>query len=156
VKTKPSFLSLITAIVLATCPQAVNANPLTATVAEVTDGDTVILNQGGRSITTQLACIDSPDWVNGQAQTNAENSRNRLTQLISVGSSVQYYDLGTINSGRVLAVIFSGDRNVNLQMVAEGQAQLHGSFRQTCPNSADALAEAESNARSQQLGIWNY
>lgn len=155
-KTKPSFLGFITAIVLATCPQAANANPLTATVSEVTDGDTVVLNQGGRSITTQLACIDSPDWVNGQPQTNADNSRNRLTQLISVGSSVQYYDLGTINSGRVLAVIFSGDRNVNLEMVAEGQAQLHGSFRQTCPNSADALAEAESNARNQQLGIWNY
>lgn len=155
-KTKPSLLSFITAIIFAICPQTVNANPLTATVEEITDGDTVVLNQGGRSITTQLACIDSPDWVNGQAQTNAENSKNRLTQLISVGSSVQYYDLGTINSGRVLAVIFNGGSNINLQMVSEGQAQLHSSFRQTCPTSADALAEAETNAKNQRLGMWNY
>jgi len=154
-KTKTSLLGSITGIILAICPQTVNANPLTATVEEITDGDTVVLNQSGRSITTQLACIDSPDWVNGQAQANAENSKNRLTQLIPVGSSVQYYDLGTINSGRVLVVIFSGDSNINLQMVAEGQAQLHGSFRQTCRTSADALAEAESSAKNQRLGIWN-
>lgn len=155
-KNKTSFLGLITGIILAVYPQTVNANPLTATVEKITDGDTVVLNQGGRSITTQLACIDSPDWVNGQAQPNAENSKNRLTQLIPVGSSVQYYDLGTINSGRVLAVIFSGNRNINLLMVAEGQAQLHNSFRQTCRTSADALADAESNARNQRLGMWNY
>lgn len=155
-KTKTSFLGVITGIILAVCPQTVNANPLTATVEKITDGDTVVLNQGGRSINTQLACIDSPDWVNGQAQPNAENSKNRLTQLLPVGSSVQYYDLGTINSGRVLAVIFSGNRNINLTMVAEGQAQLHNSFRQTCRTSADALADAETNAKNQRLGMWNY
>jgi len=154
-KTKTSFLGVITGILLA-IPQTVNANPLTATVEKITDGDTVVLNQGGTSITTQLACIDSPDWVNGEPEANAENSKNRLTQLIPIGSSVQYYNLGTINSGRVLAVIFSGNRNINLTMVAEGQAQLHNSFRQTCRTSANALADAESNAKNQRLGMWNY
>lgn len=155
-KTKISWFGLLTGLILTVYPQTINANPLTATVEKIIDGDTVVLNQGGRSITTQLACIDAPDWVNGQAQPNAENSKNRLTQLLPVGSSVQYYDLGTINSGRVLAVIFSGNRNINLLMVAEGQAQLHNSFRQTCRTSANALAEAESNAKSQRLGMWNY
>jgi micrococcal nuclease len=154
-KTKTSLFGLITGILLA-IPQTVNANPLTATVEKITDGDTVVLNQGGRSITTQLACIDSPDWVNGEPEANAENSKSRLTQLLPVGSSVQYYNLGTINSGRVLAVIFSGNRNINLTMVAEGQAQLHNSFRQTCRTSANALADAESNAKNQRLGVWNY
>ncbi|KOR35789.1 hypothetical protein AM228_16430 [Planktothricoides sp. SR001] len=64
-KTKTSLFGLITGIILAVFPQTVNANHLTATVEKITDGDTVVLNQGGRSITTQLACIDSPDWVNG-------------------------------------------------------------------------------------------
>jgi len=155
-KSKTLIVGLMTGIMLAISPQTVKANPLTAVVEKITDGDTVILNQGGRTITTQLACIDSPDWINGEPQPNAENSYNRLTQLIPVGSSIQYYDLGTINSGRVLAVIFNGNMNINLQMVAEGKARLHNSFRRTCRTSADALADAESNARSSRLGIWNY
>lgn len=141
---------------MAIYPQTVKANPLNAVVEKITDGDTVILNQAGRTITTQLACIDSPDWVNGKPEAYAENSLNRLSQLIPVGSSIQYYDLGTINSGRVLAVIFNGNMNINLQMVAEGQARLHNRFRGTCRTSADDLADAENNARSSRLGIWNY
>jgi len=135
-------------------PRLVWANPRSAIVEKIVDGDTVVLNEGGTSRTAQLACIDAPDWVNGSPEPHAQTSKNRLNSLITAGSSVQYYDLGSIGGGRVLAVIFKNNQNINLQMVAEGQARLHRSYRQTCSTSADALSQAEDAAQSRGLGIW--
>ncbi|MGC9527771.1 MAG: thermonuclease family protein [Limnospira sp.] len=148
------IFSSIASITLAIYPQIVRANPRSAVVEKIMDGDTVVLNDGGTSRTAQLACIDAPDWVNGAPEPHAETSRNRLNSLIPAGSSVQYYDLGTIGGGRVLAVIFNNNQNINLQMIAEGQARLHRSYRQTCSTSANALSQAESAAQSRRLGVW--
>lgn len=132
-------------------PPASHANPISAVVTKVVDGDTVMLNQGGMA---QLACIDTPDWVNGKPQPHAQNSKNRLAQLLPVGSSVQYYAVGNAGKGRNLVVIFSQSRNINLQMVAEGQAKLHPSYRRTCASSMNDLANAERTAKTQGLGVW--
>ncbi|NJL91193.1 MAG: thermonuclease family protein [Coleofasciculaceae cyanobacterium SM2_1_6] len=149
----PLSLALIFGITCALVPVSVAANPLEAVVDSIVDGDTVTLNQGGRAIAAQLACIDTPDWINGQPQTNAQGSKDYLTSLIPVGSSVQYYDVGRANN-QTLVVIFSQRQNINLQMVAAGQARLHSSYGRTCRNSAEALASAETSARSQGLGVW--
>ncbi len=155
-KNKLAF-SLLVGLTLALSSQSVKANPLSATVERIIDGDTIVLNQGGTSIRSQLACIDTPDWIEGQAQSSpqSQSSKDRLTALIPLGSAIQYYAVGRIASGETLVVIFNQNRNINLQMVAEGQAQLHSRYRQTCTNSADALAAAQSSAQSQRLGIWN-
>ncbi len=146
---------LVAGMTLFSFSQSVNANPLSAVVEKIIDGDTIILNQGGTPKTIQLACIDSPDWIKGKPQPNAQASKNRLTELVPVGASVQYYDLGSIAKGnRILGVIFNNKININLQMVKEGQSKLHRSYSQTCANSANALAEAENNAKNQRLGIW--
>ncbi len=154
----PLSLALILGLTCALVPVNVRANPLEAVVGSIVDGDTVTLNQGGSSITAQLACIDTPDWIEGQPETNTQNaqgSKDYLTSLIPVGSSVQYYNVGRLNNnGRTLVVIFSQRQNINLQMVAAGQAQLHSSYGRTCANSANDLANAENNARNQGLGIW--
>lgn len=149
----PLSLALILGITWALVPIEVKANPLEAVVDSIVDGDTVTLNQGGRAISAQLACIDTPDWINGQPQPNAQVSKDYLTSLIPVGSSVQYYDVGRANN-QTLVVIFSQRQNINLQMVAAGQARLHSSYGRTCRNSAEALASAETNARNQGVGIW--
>jgi|GEM_PF-2572024 len=150
------ILTCILGFTLAILPFRVSANPLSAVVSSIVDGDTITLNQGGRAIRVQLACINTPDWINGQPEQNTQSqaSKDRLTALLPVGSSVQYYDVGRV-SGRVLAVVFNQNQNINLQMVVEGQARLHPSYARTCTNSADALALAERNAQSQRLGLWN-
>lgn len=132
------------------------ANPLNGTISKVVDGDTVTVTSNRSSSTLQLACIDAPDWVNGKPQPNAQSSKNRLTQLLPLGSSIQYYPVATIRGNRVLAVIFNGNSNINLQMIAEGQAQLHSNYQTQCPNSANELATAQSNAQNSRLGIWNH
>lgn len=145
----------MTFTLMAFVPQSSKAQTLSAVVTRIIDGDTVVLKQGETEIFGQLACIDSPDWVNGQPEPNAQASKNRLTQLIPVGSSVQYDSLRRIGGRRSLIVVFHNNRNINLQMVAEGQAELHGSYRQTCPNTANTLTQAQSTAKNQRLGLWN-
>lgn len=149
----PLSLALILSITCALVPVSVAANPLEAVVDSIVDGDTVTLNQGGQAIAAQLACIDTPDWINGQPQPNAQGSKDYLTSLIPVGSSVQYYNVGRANN-QTLVVIFSQRQNINLQMVTSGQAKLHPNYARTCRNSADALLSAETNARNQGLGVW--
>lgn len=154
-KMKLAFCFLV-GMTLAIFPQNVKANPLGAVVERIIDGDTIVLNQGGTSREAQLACIDTPDWINGQAQSSSSQiSKDRLTALIPIGSSIEYYDVGRLPSGQTLVVIFNQNRNINLQMVTEGQAELHPRYRQTCPGSANSLATAQSSAQSQRLGIWN-
>jgi len=131
------------------------ANPLTATISKIIDGDTVTITTNGSNTILQLACIDSPDWVNGQAEYGAESSKNRLTQLLPNGSSIQYYPVGSVAGNRTLAVIFRGNSNINLQMVAEGRASLHSSYTNKCPGSANALLNAQTNAQNRRLGMWN-
>jgi len=151
-----SFLSTtLLTLGLSISPISAFANPVTGTISGITDGDTVTVTTNGSSTTLQLACIDSPDWVNGQAEYNAQSSKNRLTQLLPIGSSIRYYPAGTVNGNRVLGVIFRNNTNINLQMVAEGQAQLHPNYRNSCPNSANALANALTNAQSRRVGMWN-
>lgn len=136
-------------------PQNLKAQTSSATVHRIVDGDTVILKRGETEIFAQLACIDAPDWVNGQPQTHAQTAKNRLGALIPVGSSVLYRNGGAIASGdRIFVEIFHNNRNINVQMVAAGLARLHSRYRQTCPDSADRLAEAQKRAASQRLGIW--
>lgn len=128
---------------------------VSATVHRIVDGDTVILKQGATEVRGQLACIDAPDWVNGQPQTHAQTAKNRLSTLISVGSSVRDRNGGAIASGeRILVEIFHNNRNINVQMVGAGLARLHSRYRQTCTNSADRLAQAQKQAADRRLGIW--
>lgn len=151
-----SFLSTtLLTLGLSISPISAFANPITGTISGITDGDTVTVNSNGTTNTLQLACIDSPDWVNGQAEYNAQASKTRLTQLLPIGSSIRYYPVGTVSGNRVLGVIFRNNININLQMVTEGQAQLHPSYRNSCPGSANALANALTNAQSRRVGIWN-
>jgi endonuclease YncB( thermonuclease family) len=129
-----------------------SANPINGKISQIVDGDTVIVNNNTK---LQLACIDSPDWINGQPQPHAETSKRRLTQLLPIGSSIRYYRVGTVSGNRVLAVILKGNTNINLQMVTEGQSKLHPNYRNSCPSSATALSNAQTNAQNRRLGIWN-
>jgi micrococcal nuclease len=132
-----------------------SANPINGKISQIIDADTVVVNNNGSATKLQLACIDSPDWINGQPQPHAETSKKRLTQLLPIGSSIRYYSVGTVSGNRVLAVIFNQNTNINLQMVTEGQAKLHPNYRNSCPSSATALSNAQTNAQNRRLGIWS-
>lgn len=156
-KNKTFLVSSIVGLTLASIPltaQNLNAQTASAVVDRIVDGDTIVLRQNGTQITGQLACIDSPDWVNGQPQTHAQQSKDYLSELIPTGSSVRYDSLGTISGRRSLVVIYRNNRNINVQMVAAGLARLHSRYRQTCGNIADRLAAAQKQAQDRRSGVW--
>jgi endonuclease YncB( thermonuclease family) len=127
------------------------------TVTSVTDGDTVILDNGltVRLIGTQapklpLGREDFPTWP------KAEEAKARLA-AIALGKSVEIRHGGETRDrhDRVLGQMFvtaEPELWVQRQMVAEGLARVY-SF----PDNRACLAElmaAETSARTMKLGIW--
>jgi micrococcal nuclease len=126
------------------------AEPINATVISTGDGDTLHVNQNGRSVTVRLACVDAPehDQPGGQA------SADRLRQLLPRNQAVQLVKIDTDRYGRTVAVVFAGGRSVNLQMVQEGQAVVYRQYLSGCPGSRNQLLAAEDQARSARRGFW--
>lgn len=124
----------------------------TATVVSVGDGDTLRMDYQGQNVTLRFACIDSPEtsqppW--GPAATD------RLRQLTPRGSTIQFREADTDRYGRMVAEVYAGGQNINLQMVREGHAVVYTQFLRSCPDTQDQLLQAEVQARQQRLNFWN-
>lgn len=121
------LLSPLALVTLAACstsvelPQATNtsatpttvasANFPTATVVSVGDGDTMMVNYQGKTVTVRLACIDAPEtnqvpW--GPAATD------RLRQLTPQNSTIQFREADIDLFGRIVAEVYANGQNVNL------------------------------------------
>lgn len=130
----------------------------TARVVHIIDGDTVVLDIGGRQETTRLLGIDTPETNHPTRPVECfgAEATTRLHELVPAGSVVRverdveardHYD-------RLLLYLYlpTDDRLVNLVMVQEGYAvALH-----VAPNAAhrQTIARAESQARSAGVGLW--
>lgn len=133
-------------------PAVASLNLPTATVVSVGDGDTLRMDYQGENITLRFACIDSPEtsqtpW--GPAATE------RLRQLTPRGSTIQFREADTDRYGRLVAEVYAGGQNINLQMVREGHAVVYTQFLRSCPDTQDLLLQAETQARQQRLNFWN-
>lgn len=127
------------------------------TVASVTDGDTVVLDNG---LVIRLIGTQAPKLPLGRenfaAWPMAEEAKARL-EAIALGKAVEirYGGAERDRHDRVLGQMFvtgSPETWVQRQMIAEGLARVY-SF----PDSRaclDELLAAESRARTMKLGIW--
>lgn len=127
-------------------------------VVSVTDGDTVLLDNGlkVRLIGTQAPKLpqgreDFPAWP------QAEEAKSRLEALV-MGKDVEVRYGGEKRDryDRVLGQLFVADASalwVQRQMVAEGLARVY-SFADNRTCIADLMA-AETTARTMRLGIWS-
>lgn len=96
--------------------------------------------------------IDTPETTQtpwGPAATE------RLRQLTPSGSTIQFREADTVRYGRMVAEVYAGGQNVNLQMVDEGPAAVYTQFLSSCPDTDDALLAAETQAQQQRLNFWN-
>jgi endonuclease YncB( thermonuclease family) len=131
-------------------------------LVKIVDGDTVDIEmskcrspwQGNQQICrVRLACIDTPE--RGQ-NPFFENAKNRIEQLIPVGTSVTVRDTGDTSYKRIVAEIFTANRSVNLQMVRDGQAVNYCKYlNKNCASDRTAYITAETTAKQEGLGIWN-
>jgi micrococcal nuclease len=120
-------------------------------VISIGDGDTIrVRSATGATETIRFACIDSPEL--GQTPHGVQ-SRQRLEQIIPVGTSVSLKPQTTDRYGRTVAEVFKGNLNVNLSMVQEGRAVAYRQYLDQC-DAARYLA-AEQSARQRRLAFWS-
>jgi micrococcal nuclease len=127
--------------------------PFVAEVVKVIDGDTIkVLIPGSfQEITVRTACIDAPE----SKQFGGKQSGVNLRTLLPIGTVVQVILTGGNDRyGRSVGIIFNGEININLQQVLTGNAQVYPQYLSTCAQYAEALLNAEAQAKQNLLGIW--
>lgn len=117
-------------------------------VLSIGDGDTIRVRQGRRTVTVRLACIDAPEMAQSPW---GEQARRDLQQRLPLGREVSLNVQTTDRYGRTVAEVIDGI-NINLALVADGQAFAYRRYLAAC-DPRDYL-EAEARARRRRLGVW--
>ena len=148
-----SFLALV--FLAAALPASASTpRTLVANVQRVSDGDTVIaMTADGTKLRIRLLGIDAPEVGHDKkpGQPYGEEARDYLDHLIG-GKPVRVDVVGQDQYHRVLAVIWDGQVNVNLLMVAMGYAEVYRGA--ACQVSCRELEQAEAKARHDRVGMW--
>jgi len=124
------------------------------TVVKVSDGDTV---QGetpeGTKLKIRLYGIDAPETVHGKmpGQPMGKESLNALRHKV-LYKNVKIELLDIDRHRRIVAMLWLGNRNINLEMVKEGYAEAYLEYLKD-PYRLSFL-EAEKEARTAKKGIW--
>jgi micrococcal nuclease len=123
-----------------------------ATVARVTDGDTVTLTTGEK---VRLLQVDTPELSSSECF--GFEARNILMGLLSSPGSVTLKSDPKLDQvdryGRLLRYIFVGKTNINLKMVEMGAAAPYF-YRGERGQYSSQILKAAQNAKSKSLGLW--
>ncbi|WDP91131.1 MAG: thermonuclease family protein [Desulfobacter sp.] len=124
-------------------------------VVRVFDGDTIEARGSGLTFKVRLVGIDSPEkGRKGQkGQPFALKAKQTLAKLVS-GRQIRLKQYGTGGYNRLLAEVFADARNINLEMLKSGLAEVYGGKMPKGLN-ADAYQRAQTQAKAKRLGIWS-
>jgi endonuclease YncB( thermonuclease family) len=147
------YLSVILALLLALSSQCLAGQ---LQVVRVTDGDTVKVAGNDEKMTIRLVGIDAPETSkkkNEPGQPFSQKSTKHLAGLV-LNKSVEIKSYGTDRYGRTLGVIFVGEKNVNLEMIKAGLAEV---YRGQPAKGLDLKPywDAESGAKKAGIGMWS-
>ena len=126
------------------------------TVTHVHDGDTIGVGGRGIELKVRLAGIDAPETSKGErdaGQPYGQQAKRYLTDLV-LNKSVTVDRYGFDLDNRMLGVVYVGTKNINLEMVKAGFAEV--SQGQT-PKGVDLglYRQAEKKAREEGKGMWS-
>jgi micrococcal nuclease len=135
---------------------SVNSSAGKFKVTHVTDGDTVHVAANGGKIKIRLVGIDAPETSKKKNQTDQPFSRKSTKYLTSLvfNKHVDLKSCGTDRYGRILGVIFVGEKNVNLEMVKAGLSEVYRG-RPAKGFDVKPYWNAENEANKAGIGIWS-
>lgn len=147
------FLGLLPLFLAANITLA-QGNIILGTVVSIGDGDTIRINSNNQSLTIRLGCIDAPEVKQAPW---GQQSRSRLQQILPIGTQVQIRKIDTDQYGRTVGEIVTSNtgRNINLEMVSEGQAVVYHKYLSGCSANKTEYLSAEAKAKQQRLGYWS-
>lgn len=126
------------------------------TVIRVYSGDTIKAEDSDGMVVIRLAGIDAPETseeMDASRQPFSEDSRVYLSQMI-FKKTVDVVSYGYDIDNQIIGIVFLDGKNVNLEMVAAGMAEVYPG--KTPPGfNLNPFRDAEKTARLAQKGIWS-
>ena len=145
--------SLIAALVV-----AATLGPATASdykCNRVLDGDTIHIVANNTEITLRLFAIDAPETSKTKhdpGQPFSQAASRHLAGLV-LNRTVHFKNCGTDRYGRTLAVVFVDGKDVNIDLLKAGLAEVYRGSSGTGQQMA-LYREAEKEAREAGRGMW--
>jgi micrococcal nuclease len=125
-------------------------------VVRVFDGDTIKAVGYDIEIKVRLVGIDAPETSKGKrkpGQPFGRKAEKHLAALV-LNKTVDIKGYGSDRYGRILAGIYIDDKNINLEMVKTGYAEVY-SGRPPRGLYMKEYKKAEDGARNSGQGIWS-
>jgi endonuclease YncB( thermonuclease family) len=125
-------------------------------VIRVTDGDTIKVTGNGKNMTIRLVGIDAPETSKGKNQPGQPFSRKSTQYLANLvlNKSVAVKSYGTDRYGRILGDVFVDRKNVNLEMVKAGLAEVYRG-KPAGGLDLESYWDAETEAEKAGIGVWS-
>ena len=141
------MMRLILSAVALVAAFAASGKTLEGEVTRVSDGDTIWVKgngEQGKGVKVRLDRIDAPE----SKQDYGFEAKEYLNGRIG-GKTVKVEWEKKDQFGRILGLVYLDGADINLEMVATGNAWHYAHFDQT-----PEYAEAEKVAREKRLGLW--
>ncbi len=123
-------------------------------VLKIYDGDTIKVTGLDLTFKIRLVGIDCPEtgYGNRLAQPFSQKAKFYLKNLLN-NKTIDIKSYGTGGYNRQLAEVFVNGKNINLEMVRAGFAEVYKGKRPKTLDSAIYLKE-ESRAKKEKKGMW--
>ncbi|MCF8091349.1 MAG: thermonuclease family protein [Desulfotignum sp.] len=124
-------------------------------VIKVYDGDSLLVQGLDLTFKIRMVGIDAPETGgrSNPGQPYSKKAHLYLSRLVKNRSvTLKSYGLGGYN--RILAEVFSGGANLNLEMVSMGLAEVYQGSRPKNFDAAPYLA-AQARAQKSRIGMWS-
>ena len=105
----------------------------------------------GQKVTIRMACIDAPETAQGENGTQATLVLKQLLGAGPVAIRPQTVD----RYWRIVAEVYAGGRNVNLEMVRLGMAYAYRQYLSGC-DETNAYLGAGAQAERGRQGVWRW
>ena len=113
-------------------------------VVRVIDGDSLVVESGGREVDVRLANVDAPELD----QPRGVEARNALQSLVA-GRDIELELVSGDAYRRIVARVLVGDLDVNAALVRQGFAWVRRAY-----SPAPGLIRMEEQAKAARRGLW--